>query len=262
MRALQRSIPVARAGLVAGVVLASFASVGWSARRPSVRTRVMEARARPQGLAGRGALAGIGQTSSIAAVFSACGSWATLSPDASAFTRDGHMMAYDPVRDRLLSFGGFDGAAVALTNEVWTVPLTGAPVLTQLATSGTPPTARELGSAIYDPVRDRMVIFGGVVSAGLMDDVWELSLSGTPTWSQIVPTGTRPSERYEHSAVYDATRDRMVVFGGYDYTTGDLNEVWVLTSSGTPTWTQMSPSGGPPDPRDSSSRAGGQSAPR
>lgn len=253
MGILQRSISVARTGLVAIVVLASFASVGWSAPRPTVRTRVMEARTRPQELAGRGALARIGQTSSIASVFSACGSWATLSPDASAFTRDEHMMIYDPVRDRLLIFGGFDGVAIALTNEVWTVPLTGPPVLTQLATSGTPPTARELGSAIYDPVRDRMVIFGGVVSAGLMNDVWELSLSGTPTWSQIVPTGTPPSERYEHSAIYDATRDRMVAFGGYDYTTGDLNDVWALTFSGTPTWTLMSPSGGPPEPRDSHS---------
>jgi hypothetical protein len=191
------------------------------------------------------------QSSSIASVFSACGSWATLSPDASAFTRDGQMMIYDPVRDRLLIFGGFSGAAVGVTNEVWALSLGATPMLTQFATSGTPPPARGDGSVIYDPVRDRMVVFGGY-GASFMNDVWALDLSSTPTWSQIVPAGTPPSERHYHSAVYDATRDRMVVFGGYDYTP-NLNDVWVLTFSGTSTWSQMTPSGTPPEPRDSHS---------
>ena len=45
-------------------------------------------------------------------------------------------------------------------------------------------------SAIYDPVRDRMVVFGGsAVRASNFNDVWALSLAGTPAWTQLTPIG-------------------------------------------------------------------------
>ena len=77
--------------------------------------------------------------------------------------------------------------------------------------------ARSGHSAIYDPVRDRMVVFGGYSGTGytyFLNDVWVLSLAGMPAWTQLTPTGTPPSARYGHSAIYDPVRDRMVVFGG------------------------------------------------
>ena len=55
--------------------------------------------------------------------------------------------------------------------------------------------ARISHSAVYDPVRDRMV---GYYFPGLgypLNDVWALSLAGTPTWTQLTPTGTPPSAR-------------------------------------------------------------------
>ena len=48
------------------------------------------------------------------------------------------------------------------------------------------------------------------------NDVWALSLSGSPTWAQLAPAGTPPGAWYGHSAIYDPARDRMVVFGGND----------------------------------------------
>jgi len=189
--------------------------------------------------------------SSIASTFSACGAWTALSPDLATFIRDEHMMIYDPVRDRLLLFGGFDSSD--LTNSVWTLSLSGTPALTQLVTSGTAPSPRALGSAIYDSVRDRLLLFGGITNGGSSNEVWALTLSGTPTWSQITPLGTPPTARFEQAAIYDVTRDRMIVFGGYDDVVGDLNDAWVLTLSGTPTWTPMAPSGTPPIARDSHS---------
>src|SRR5262249_21973435 len=52
-----------------------------------------------------------------------------------------------------------------------------------------PPTTREGHSAIYDPVRDRMVVFGGFGGGfyfnHLTNDVWALSLTGRPTWTQL-----------------------------------------------------------------------------
>ena len=60
--------------------------------------------------------------------------------------------------------------------------------------SGTPPSARDGHTAIYDPVRDRMVVFGGDDGA-LRNDVWALTLSGSPAWSALAPVGTPPSAR-------------------------------------------------------------------
>jgi hypothetical protein len=155
-----------------------------------------------------------------------------------------HNAVYDPVRDRMVVFGGW--ANLAFINDVWALSLPDAPAWTELTPSGTPPSARCDHSAIYDPVRDRMVVFGGVYTTYL-NEVWALSLAGTPAWTQLTPSGTPPSARYLHSAIYDQVRDRMVVFGGFSNTL--LGDVWALSLAGTPAWTQLTPSGIPPGAR-------------
>src|SRR2546425_1512563 len=92
-----------------------------------------------------------------------------------------------------------------------------------------PPSARYLHTAVYDPVHNRMVVFGGYASGyDLVSDVWALSLTGTTAWTKLNPSGT-PSPRHLHSAIYDPVRNRVVVFGGYQR--GEppfLNDVWAL----------------------------------
>src|SRR5262245_19788204 len=106
----------------------------------------------------------------------------------------------------------------------WTGPL-----------SGAAPPIRTAPAAIYDPVRDRMMVFGGQGDAGqLLNDVWALSLSGSPVWTQILPSGHAPTARYYPTAIYDPVRDRMLVFGGWD--NGPTNDVWALSLSGSPSW--------------------------
>jgi hypothetical protein len=94
---------------------------------------------------------------------------------------------------------------------------------------------------IYDPANDRLIVFGGVSPPVRLNDAWQLSLSGTPTWTQLSPTGTPPTPRYGQRAIYDPLRQRMVMFGGFS---GALtNETWTLSLSGAPAWQQLSPSG-------------------
>ena len=89
-----------------------------------------------------------------------------------------------------------------------------------------------------------MVVFGGVDStARYLNDVWALSLAGTPAWTQLTPAGTPPSARSDHSAIYDPVRDRMVVFGGILDGVRYRNDVWALSLAGTPAWTQLTPAG-------------------
>jgi hypothetical protein len=77
-------------------------------------------------------------------------------------------------------------------------------------------------------VRDRMVVFAGYPTPSLSNEVWALSLAGTPTWTLLAPTGRPPSTRYAHSAIYDPVHDRMVVFGGNAASYACFNDVWAL----------------------------------
>jgi galactose oxidase-like protein/flagellar hook capping protein FlgD len=158
--------------------------------------------------------------------------------------RDQHVAIYDPVRNRMLVFGGL---ATSLKNDVWELSLSGTMTWKLLATGGTPPSPRRGASAIYDPVRDRMLIYGGA-GPGPFGDLWALSLSGSPTWTQLAPTGGPPPSRSGHSAIYDPVRDRMVVFGGQTGLTY-RNDAWALQLAGTPAWSLIAASGVPPDLR-------------
>jgi hypothetical protein len=180
----------------------------------------------------------------------------TWSPVATVGTpppaRSEHTAIYDPVRDRMIVYGGISessptyGGVVGATlyGDVWALSLSDPPTWTPLAPSGTPPPPRRGHTAIYDPVRDRMVIFGGDNGVTTkLGDVWALDLSGGTAWSALSPTGTPPAPRLDHSAVYDPVRDRIVFYGGWtgDNCNSPVREEWALSLSGTPAWTQLAP---------------------
>ncbi len=153
---------------------------------------------------------------------------------------------FDPVRQRLVAFGGqIDGNNTqTYSNEVWTYDLAGNWSL--LTPTGTPPTPRSGQTAIYDPVRDRMLVFAGGDTINNNNDAWALSLSGTPAWTLIATSGGPPPARQQHVAVYDSQRDRMVIYGGSG--PGDTGATWAL-DLGTNTWSLVAPSAGSPGNR-------------
>jgi hypothetical protein len=120
---------------------------------------------------------------------------------------------YDPVRDRLLMFGGYQ-QGVGASTAVWSLSLSGGEEWTLLAPEGTPPTGLVFGTAVYDPHRDRVLVYGDAAPEGI---VHVLSLSGTPAWSRAAVSASAPTARQGHAAVFDAVGDRMVVFGGVDF---------------------------------------------
>lgn len=112
----------------------------------------------------------------------------------------------------------------------------------QLSPTGTAPKERHGHSAIYDSQAKRMIVFGGEADDTLQNDVWVLSLGCSLSWSQLSTSGTPPSARDDHAAIYDRAGNRMIVFGGV--TTGGtrLNDAWELTLGGTPTWSRLNDS--------------------
>ena len=179
-------------------------------------------------------------------------SWSVLSPSGTPpHARDALGLVYDPVRDRMLLFGGAYafGLTTLVYNDVWAMSLGPSPAWTQLAPAGTKPAGRYAHCMIYDPVRDRLVIFGGYDVIGRRNDVWELSLSGTPTWTPLMPSGTPPTAREHAAAIYDPVRDRMIVYGGFDGKPDWSGEVWELTFSPL-AWNKITPIDVGPGKRD------------
>ena len=107
--------------------------------------------------------------------------------------RSGAAAVFDRARNRIVVIGGAIEAA-RITNEVWTLSLAGgSPEWTRLATTNGP--SLRYHSAVYDRVRDRIVVFGGSDGTTLRNETWALSLTEPPSWTQLSPGGTVPSPR-------------------------------------------------------------------
>ena len=131
------------------------------------------------------------------------------------------------------------------------------PNWTQLSPSGGPPQLFNYQPTVVgDPATNRLIFYGR--DSGGTSEVWVLTnsngLNGAPQWIQLSPAGGPPPSRGNHFGVYDPASNRMMIFGGCGGGCFPiLNDVWVLTNAnglgGTPTWVQLSPTGGPPTPR-------------
>jgi len=152
--------------------------------------------------------------------------WTLLAPMGTAPSpRHEHTAIYDPVRERMIVFGGstFDGRAL---DDTWALSLSGAPEWNRITDEVAPP-ARYGHSAIYDAARDRMIVFGGGGS-----DTWSFDLA-SDSWNPIATQGTPPAP-IGHTATYDPIRDRMLVFGGEG---AGASGIWSLSLTGPAVWT-------------------------
>jgi hypothetical protein len=133
--------------------------------------------------------------------------------------------------------------------DVWALDLTaGAERWSKLLPAGDSPAPRRWHSAVYDAVRGQMVVFGGGGGGTLLDDAWTLDLApGGEAWTEVEASGTPPTARAQHTAIYDGGHDWMVVFGGWR-AGSVLGEVWVLNLA-TGSWTKATPGGTPPAAR-------------
>jgi hypothetical protein len=158
--------------------------------------------------------------------------------------RAGHSAVLDSTNNRMIIFGGFEGFANPVDNDVWVLEnangVGGTPTWVKLNPSGTPPPARSNHTAVYNPNSNRMIVFGGnngedQVSHGAVEfsDVWVLEDAngiGAPTWIPFIAQDTSfiPA-RDSHTAVYDLTNNRVIIFGGHNTITGMLySDIWVL----------------------------------
>lgn len=110
------------------------------------------------------------------------GSW---TQHANAAGLQHHTIVFDSARRRFIRFGG--GTDDGFSNAVDTLSAV-ASTWGSLSASNAP-SAREQQAAVYDPIYDRMVIYGGRTGSTTADDkVWELRFSDTPETAPSAPT--------------------------------------------------------------------------
>jgi hypothetical protein len=148
--------------------------------------------------------------------------WRDL-PDA-PFQLTSQAVAYVAGARHVLAFGGQDVAGEA-TDALWRLDLDrlGEEDAWRRIESeiGDWPSPRMGASLTMDPASDTGVLFGGYTLYGEPHDHWILDYSepDEPLWRQLdVETG--PASRAGHSAVWDAARTRVTIYGGVSSTPG------------------------------------------
>jgi len=146
--------------------------------------------------------------------------WALLVPGGyGPGGREGHGAIYDPVGLRMIVFGGhYEDTSRHFTNDLWELTLGDVVEWHELAPTGPIPGARSAFGAVYDPVRHRMLVHGGIndQSGVEPDNLWALSLDGTLAWSQVQTQDTLRGRAYPID-VYDPVDDALLACGGGSY---------------------------------------------
>ncbi|MEQ8280544.1 MAG: kelch repeat-containing protein [Deltaproteobacteria bacterium] len=144
--------------------------------------------------------------------------------------RVGHAVTYDPKRRRVVVFGGNTGTlqvpgpdvpgfreTLGDTWELEAVRTTSdAPAGLRWTerSPGTTPPPRDRAAMIYDPVTERVLLFGGFdANRDPLDDLW--AWDGT-TWTELTRTQPWPPARGGHRMVFDPRSMRIGVVAGTD----------------------------------------------
>ncbi len=158
--------------------------------------------------------------------------------------RDGHAMAYDAVRQRVVLFGGRDPTFAQtpggrLFSDTW--EWDGSTWTERIVSN--PPPGRYDHAMAYDVLRQRVVVFGGQNPPYYLGDTWEWDGS---LWKRLMPASS-PSARSASAMAYDAGRQRLVLFGGDDGYTF-LHDTWHfgLPANAQPYGTACPGTNGPP----------------
>lgn len=151
--------------------------------------------------------------------------WSLRSPATVPTARFGNSMAYDPIRDEIIMFGGRSVSNVIL-DDTWAWSGAGTPNWTAKSPATVPPERENHGMA-WDPFLEKVVMYGGSsIGDAYLDDTW--AWDGTD-WEDLTGTVGVAQETYLLGLCYYTTRDELTMltcrFPGGIIIQGDT---WVL----------------------------------
>jgi PKD repeat protein len=187
---------------------------------------------RSTGIAGAGSPRAASSSGPVVQNGSSAPGWANVTATAGSpppYRSYGRSMAYDPVDNYVVMFGGYTGSYL---DDTWAFH---GGKWTQLHPK-TSPAGRDHSTLAWDPVDGYLVLFGGSNTNGDLSDTWTF-LNGT--WTQQFPT-SHPSARWAASMAWDGADKEILVFGGC--AGGALGDTWTYLGGN---WTQLHPSPAP-----------------
>jgi hypothetical protein len=144
-----------------------------------------------------------------------------LPPGPNPGPRFAHSMAFHPGLNKVVLFGGLDGASVLSSSWTYDGGL-------WASIAGPSPTPSAAAGMAEDWRASGLFLFGGLTPGGFGQTLWRLD--GAGTWSVATAGGIPPLGRAEHVFTFDASRGQAVLHTGVDQF-GALSDTILLTSS-------------------------------
>ncbi len=120
----------------------------------------------------------------------------------------GTMMAYDPIRQRTIVFGGKDDFRTPL-DDIWEWDGGGWIPFDQRG-----PSARFGHTVFYNPDARQISVYGNASNAANVEDLWDWD--GDKWTQRAVDAASAPLPHYKQAVAYDSARHQIFTFGGRD----------------------------------------------
>jgi hypothetical protein len=160
----------------------------------------------------------------------------------------GTQCAFDPSRDRVIALPTVRRVFAPLDTVPMIEWIGDAPRWTRMRVEGTPPYPRSDARLIMDPLHDRLIMQGGVLSfngdGSVAQDLWSMFLGGTPRWELEIPDGLPYEQKARGGLAVDPTLGRIVLLGGVGLTAfglGESNLIEATAFDDPVTWENLDP---------------------
>jgi len=169
--------------------------------------------------------------------------WSILPTKNFPSMRTDYAMAYNTHHKKIVAYGGRTGfrSDFQNVNETWAFDYKKY-IWVNLEPRNSPPW-RSSHTIVYDPGRDKVVLFAGNDFTKVFNDLWQYDYSSN-TWTNITPDYS-PEARQMHGMVYVPDRDVIIMFGGRRLNgEAAFSDIWELNCK-TYTWKKLNPENNP-----------------
>jgi len=134
-------------------------------------------------------------------------------------------MVLDPVRNEVILLGGSDAGGFLGADRTWAWD--GLSWRDATPSSGDVPSSMGTFVGVFDPIREQVIMYGGVAGSDLQSWAWD----GT-AWTRLTAGDSMPA-RTGHGAAFDPIAGRVILFGGLDTDgTTFLDDSWACGADG------------------------------